>query len=169
MPPRPSIDRLDGGSRRARGGARRRRGRAGRARQNRQGRRVQRSHLKEIKGDKDARDERPVLTQWLTTSDDIATCKRQLKTHEAELDAQVLAHYARLTTNDIQTLVIHDKWLTHLSGTIDSELSRVTQTLTSRIRQLVERYETPLPTLVDEVNTLAAKVEAHLARMGVVR
>ncbi len=127
------------------------------------------ARLKEIKGDKDARDEQAVLTQWLTTNDDIATCKRQLKTDEAELDAQVLAHYTRLTTHDIQTLVIHDKWLAHLSGTIDSELSRVTQTLTSRIRQLVERYETPLPTLVDEVNTLAAKVEAHLARMGVVR
>jgi len=41
------------------------------------------------------------------------------------------------------------------------------QTLTGRLRELAERYETPLPELVDEVVTLSARVEEHLARMGV--
>ena len=46
------------------------------------------------------------------------------------------------------------------------ELDRVSQTLTGRIRQLAERYATPLPQLTDEVAALAAKVELHLQRMG---
>ena len=46
------------------------------------------------------------------------------------------------------------------------ELDRVSQTLTGRIRQLAERYATPLPKLTDEVETLAARVEDHLKMMG---
>ena len=38
----------------------------------------------------------------------------------------------------------------------------------SRIRQLAERYATPLPQLVDEVAALAAKVDQHLQKMGAV-
>jgi type I restriction enzyme M protein len=67
---------------------------------------------------------------------------------------------------EIQTLVVEDKWLATLSAAVQGELDRVSQTLTSRIRQLAERYATPLPQLTDEVATLAAKVDAHLKRMG---
>ncbi len=34
------------------------------------------------------------------------------------------------------------------------------------IRELAERYATPLPQLTDEVATLAARVEEHLAKIG---
>ena len=36
------------------------------------------------------------------------------------------------------------------------------------IRQLAERYATPLPQLTDEVATLAARVDEHLKRRGAV-
>jgi len=36
-----------------------------------------------------------------------------------------------------------------------------------RIRQLAERYASPLPQLTDEVEQLAAKVTSHLEKMGV--
>jgi type I restriction enzyme M protein len=42
------------------------------------------------------------------------------------------------------------------------------QTLTGRIRQLAERYATPLPQLVDELATLATRVDGHLKKMGAV-
>ena len=42
---------------------------------------------------------------------------------------------------------------------MQGELDRVSQTLTGRIRQLAERYATPLPQLTDEVATLAARVD----------
>jgi len=47
-------------------------------------------------------------------------------------------------------------------------LDRVSQALTGRIKQLAERYATPLPELTDEVETLAARVDEHLKKMGFV-
>ena len=66
---------------------------------------------------------------------------------------------------EIQTLVVDDKWLTTLAAAVQGELDRVSQTLTSRIRLLADRYAAPLPQIVDEVAALAAKVEAHLKKM----
>ena len=51
---------------------------------------------------------------------------------------------------------------------MQGELDRVSQTLTGRIRQLAERYATPLPQLTGEVATLAARVDEHLKKMGAV-
>ena len=76
--------------------------------------------------------------------------------------------YATLTEADIKQLVVHDKWLATLNASLSAELDRVSQTLTRRIRELAERYATPLPALADEVEVLTAKVGEHLKRMGVV-
>lgn len=58
-----------------------------------------------------------------------------------------------------------DKWVTSLATAIQGELDSVSQTLTNRIRQLADRYATPLPALEVEVATLAAKVDADLKKM----
>lgn len=84
------------------------------------------------------------------------------------LNEAIAERYPKLSQADIQTLVIHDKWMAALSAAEHSELDRVSQTLTSRIRELAERYATPLPQLVDEVEALAAKVDGHLKKMGAV-
>ena len=81
-------------------------------------------------------------------------------------DAQVAARYPGLSLDDIKTLVVDDKWLATLAAAVQDELDRVSQTLTGRIRQLAERYATPLPLLTDEVDSPAKKVEKHLATMG---
>ena len=74
--------------------------------------------------------------------------------------------HPRLSVDEIKTLVVDDKWLTMLAIAVQDELDRVSQTLTSRIRQLAERYDTPLPKLVDEVTDLSARVDEHLKWMG---
>ena len=53
--------------------------------------------------------------------------------------------------DEIKTLVVDDKWLATLAAAVQGELDRVSQTLTGRIRQLAERYATPLPQLTGEV------------------
>ncbi len=58
--------------------------------------------------------------------------------------------------------------MNRLQAAVQGELDRVTQTLTGRIRELAERYTMPLPQLIDEVETLADRVEEHLKRMGAV-
>ena len=76
------------------------------------------------------------------------------------------AHYAKLTVDDIQTLVVDDKWLATLSAAVHGEVERVSQALTRRVKELAERYATPLPQLAEEVAALSEKVAAHLRRMG---
>jgi len=72
----------------------------------------------------------------------------------------------KLTEDEIKALVVDDKWLAALAAAVQGELDRVSQTLTGRIRDLAERYATPLPHLTDEVATLAARVDEHLKKMG---
>ena len=81
--------------------------------------------------------------------------------------AKVAAKYEQLTETDIKTLAVDDKWVATLATAVQGELDRVSQTLTGRIRELAERYESPLPQIVDEVAALSAKVDEHLKKMGV--
>ena len=124
------------------------------------------TRLTAIKHDKDAQEERKLLTAYAALIDQEASASKAVKDAQKALDAKVAAHFAKLTESDIKTLVIEDKWLAALSAQVQGELDRVSQTLTSRIRQLAERYATPLPRLEEEVETLAARVDAHLKKMG---
>ena len=63
-------------------------------------------------------------------------------------------------------LVVDDKWLAALDAVIHGEMDRVSQQLTRRVKELAERYETPLPQATSRVAELEAKVSGHLERMG---
>ena len=123
--------------------------------------------LKKIKNDKDAKEETAALKQWLSLNTEEADLKKAIREAETALDLLAYQKYPKLTEAEIQTLVVDDKWLTTLATAIQSELDRVSQTLTGRIRQLADRYASPLPQLTDEVEQLAAKVAVHLEKMGV--
>ncbi len=129
------------------------------------------ARLKEIKcligKDREAKDEAAVLKRWLELSESETALKRAVKGQEATLDSLAYEKYPTLTEAEIKVLVVEDKWMARLSAAVQGELERVSQTLTGRIRELAERYATPLPKLTDEVATLAARVEKHLAKMGV--
>ena len=124
------------------------------------------ARLKEIKNDKDAKDEAAVLGDWLKLNTDESDLKKRLKDAEAELDAKAYAHYSKLTEAEIKTLAVDDKWLTALERDIHGEMDRVSQRLTQRVKELAERYETPLPQVTDRVAELEAKVNRHLEKMG---
>lgn len=113
-------------------------------------------------------DEIPLLRKWLELKDSEAALKRALKALDAKLDQQAYEHYAQLSEAEVKTLVVEDKWLAHLQADVQQELQRISQTLAQRIRELAERYDTPLPELEDEVAALSAKVGAHLKQMGAV-
>ncbi|MES1243396.1 MAG: type I restriction-modification system subunit M [Acidobacteriota bacterium] len=124
------------------------------------------ARLKEIQGDSNAKDEAAVLNGWLKLSDEAADLKKSLKEAETTLDAKVLAKYPKLTEPETQILVVDDKWLAALEVAIHGEMDRVNQQLTQRVKELAERYETPLPQLVGRVTELEARVNIHLAKMG---
>lgn len=123
------------------------------------------ARLKEIRHDKEAKGEAAVLKRWLDLSENETTLKRAIREQEADLDRLAYEKYPDLTEAEIKSLVVDDKWMAHLSAAVQGELDRVSQTLTGRIRQLAERYATPLSQLTNEVATLAARVEGHLKRM----
>jgi type I restriction enzyme M protein len=124
------------------------------------------ARLKEIGRDPDYAEERQALEAYAALLDQQGDTKTRLKTAQDDLEAKLDAKYPTLTESDIQTLVVDDKWLATLAAAVQGELDRVSQTLTGRIRQLAERYATPLPQLTDEVAALAAKVDQHLKKMG---
>ncbi len=122
--------------------------------------------IREISDDPEGAEELRVLREWLRLAAEEATLKKAIKDDESALDAQVYAHYATLSEDDIKTLVVDDKWLAALDAAIHGEMERISQQLTRRVKELAERYETPLPELNQRVTELEAKVNAHLERMG---
>ena len=126
------------------------------------------ARLKDIKNDPDGVDEREVLREYLTLAEDEGEASAKLKTAQEALMTKVAGKYGQLTEAEIQTLVVDDKWLAALAAAVQGELDRVSQTLTGRIRELAERYASPLPQIVDEVASLSARVDEHLMKMGAV-
>ena len=82
------------------------------------------------------------------------------------MDQKLFKKYQQLTEDEVRQLVVEDKWLTTLEELVQSELDRVSQKLTSRIKELATRYESTLPELDKEVGELTKKVEGHLQKMG---
>jgi type I restriction enzyme M protein len=111
-------------------------------------------------------DEIKVLKQYLQLLNNEADIKKSIKNLEAELDQKLFKKYQQLTEDEVKQLVVEDKWLITLEELVQSELDRVSQKLTSRIKELATRYESTLPELDKEVGELTKKVEGHLQKMG---
>jgi type I restriction enzyme M protein len=126
------------------------------------------ARLKEIGKDSDFADERKALEGYAAFLDKQADAKSRLKAAQEDLETKLDVKYTKLTEDEIKTLVVDDKWLATLAAAVRLELDRVSQTLTGRIRQLAERYSTPLPKLIDEVAALSARVDGHLKKMGAI-
>ncbi|MCL4504668.1 MAG: type I restriction-modification system subunit M [Chloroflexi bacterium] len=124
------------------------------------------ARLKAIGDDPEYDDERRVLGEYLKLTDEEAAAGRKVKDAQKELDAKVTAKYTALTVDEVKALVVDDKWMAALAAVVQDELDRVSQALTGRIKQLAERYTTPLPALDAEVEFTSVKVEGHLKKMG---
>ena len=111
-------------------------------------------------------DELAILQEWLKLNTEEGELKKKLKDAEADLDAKAYAHYPKLTEAEVKTLVVDDKWLAVLDTVIHGEMERVSQSLTQRVKELAERYETPVVQLNSRVDDLEAKVSHHLEKMG---
>jgi len=124
------------------------------------------ARLKEIKGDPDAKDEAVVLNEWLNLSTKEAEIQKRLKDAKSALDKKAYNQYPKLTEAEIKTMIVDNKWLTTLDTTIHGEMDRISQALSQRVKELAERYETPMPNMISSVADWEAKVNRHLERMG---
>ena len=123
------------------------------------------ARLKEIKGDKDAKDEAEILKRWIDLAERETALNREVKGRDAELDDLAYAKYHKLTAGEIKILAIDDKWMARLSASLQIELDRVSQTLTGRIRELSERYAETLTQLSDSISQASLRVDHHLSML----
>lgn len=124
--------------------------------------------IKAIQKEKDAdlTEELEALQRYVDLHTDLATTNKDIKIAEQQLDDLLYAKYPTLTEDDVKTLVVDDKWLKTMETALKGEIDQISQRLTNRIKELAERYDTPLPALVTETASLEATVNEHLAKMG---
>jgi type I restriction enzyme M protein len=125
------------------------------------------ARLKEIKGDRHAKDEIAVLNQWLKLNNGETDLKRQVKEAEAGLDRKAYARYPKLTAAEIRALVVDDKWMVVLETVVHDEMDGVSRPFTERLNEQGKRYENTLPQLGRRCAVLEDLVSSHLSRMGI--
>ncbi|WFP73194.1 N-6 DNA methylase [Corynebacterium glutamicum] len=129
---------------------------------------------------KDARDRLKAAKLEAIEADEIAALNTVIKLFTAEtaakkavkdgmlqLDTKAIATYAKLSKEEIQELVVGDKWQAVVAGRFASEVAHLTHDLTSRIRVLGERYGETVGAINDELVKLERRVSGHLSAMGV--
>lgn len=116
--------------------------------------------------DPDNTAELALLKQLTVLQDQEAQLKDAINTAQDTLYRAVIDKYPALTEAEIKTLLVEDKWLATIEASVQSELDRVSQSLTGRIKQLAERYATPLPQLEQRAAALGERVREHLKKMG---
>ena len=124
------------------------------------------ARIKEIKKDSDAKDELEALENYLKLLKVELNYKKALRLAEVDLDTRVEKRYATLTIAEIKHLLLEEKWFATIYAGIDAIHNAVSHHLSSRVTELVERYEFTLKECEDEVNVYEAKVKSHLKRMG---
>lgn len=122
--------------------------------------------MKEIKWKPLYKDELEVMQRYITLTEKESEIKKEVKVIEAKLDEKIVSKYKTLTEDEIKTLVVDSKWMGRIDQAIKSEMDRISQTLAGRIRELAERYETPLPEIMMDTELLSQKVDVHLKAMG---
>ncbi len=125
------------------------------------------ARLKEIKCSKiDSLEEESVLNEYLKLLLLETIQKKTIRDAETELDNTLLNYYHTLSTEQIKQLVVDDKWMASIEQAIQTEMDKLGQKLTQRIKELAERYQTPMPVMNQQVQTLEQTVNEHLAKMG---
>jgi type I restriction enzyme M protein len=112
--------------------------------------------------------EQAVLELYLKLVDDQTELNKKIKEAIADLDIKVIERYKTLTETEIKQLVVDDKWMASIERSVKTEMERISQRLTQRVKELAERYETPLPKQTTVVAELENKVSVHLQKMGFV-
>ncbi|SMD45822.1 type I restriction enzyme M protein [Aquiflexum balticum DSM 16537] len=110
--------------------------------------------------------EQAILEQYLELIENQAEINKKIKEAIIDLDIKVIERYKTLTETEIKQLVVDDKWMASIERSVKTEMERISQRLTQRIKDLAERYQAPLPKQTNEVKLLEEKVNKHLEMMG---
>ena len=127
------------------------------------------SAIKDLgKRDDDNADEYDMLMQYKKLMEDETEVQSNIKAALKELEILIIKKYPTLSIDEIKTIVVDKKWMYNIEQRIKTEMDNISHRLTQRIKELAERYETPLPKLSNSVDELTKKVEDHLKKMNFV-
>jgi len=124
--------------------------------------------IKDNKTNSDEKEAVELANQLLKLFDKEAELKKTFKAKEVELDQLTLEQFGKLTVNEVREIVVEDKWVTSIKLDIQTEIDAISQRLTTRIKELGERYDTKLGDLTSETQSIESKVAEHLQEMGLV-
>ena len=115
---------------------------------------------KALKKEEDtAAEELEVLKQYINLHTKLSNTNKKIKQAEAALDEKLYAKYPTLSETEVKQLVVNDKWMQTIENAIKGEIDHISQRLTNRIKELAERYATPLPQIDQEATDLEDKVK----------
>ena len=95
-----------------------------------------------------------------------AALGKKIKESEILLEKKLLEKYKNLKQEEIKVLLVDDKWMTTIEQEIKTEVERICQRLSQRIKELSERYESTLSNISGKVTAYETKVREHLVKMG---
>ncbi len=124
--------------------------------------------LKKDQKNKVSLEKKKILEQYIEHCNNQIQLNKKIKEAIADLEVKVIERYSTLTVDEIKQLVVDDKWMATIERSVKTEMERISQRLTQRIKELAERYETPLPKQTAHVAELEEAVNAHLEKMGFV-
>lgn len=125
------------------------------------------ARLKEAKKDGSDREEIDALEHLLNLYETEAAAKKAVKEAQAALHLATLKKYGTLTEDEVKILVLDDKWHATVAGRIAEEVESLTLDLVARLQQLGDRYGETVGQLDQSLAGIEARVEGHLAAMGV--
>ncbi len=109
-----------------------------------------------------------IVLKYIALFDAESKLKSQIKVLLAELEVKIIEKYPSLSVDEIKIIVVDKKWINCIEIKIKAEMDNISQILALRIKELAERYETPLPKLKQSYTDLFEKVEDHLKKMNFV-
>lgn len=122
--------------------------------------------IKEIKNDTEFEEEFEKIKESEELLSKEAEIKKKIKTKEEELEVKVIQQYPKLNIDEIKYLTVEKKWFRTIEENFMNVVNEVAQQLTTRIKELAERYEFTLLELENDTKQLEDRVKGHLLKMG---
>ena len=125
------------------------------------------ARLKKARYEKTEKDEIEALQHIIDLFNAELIARANAREAQENLDLATLKQYAKLTEDDVKTLVLDDKWqATVLSGVIEV-VQGLAQVLVNRTQVLGERYGKTVTDLIADTTRLDELLVSHLSEMGV--
>ena len=122
--------------------------------------------FKKLKKEKPEDEETLALAKYFELESAKKTAAKAAKDAAKKLEELEKAKYPALTDEELETLIVDEKWLRSVRSGIDSLYEAVSNRLAERIAVLASRYEATLGELDREGAELEKAVAGHLKEMG---